>query len=146
MISNRSILLVEDDPSDIALARRALEKGCIVNNLIVAEDGQEAIDYLRGLQIGRSPAGPPALVLLDLKLPKVPGLEVLRWLRSNAVTRRLPVVVLTSSKQEEDLANSYELGANSYVRKPVDFQQFARAIEQLKLYWLILNELPPKVK
>ena len=145
---HRSILLIEDNPSDIALAKRALEKGRIANHLVVAEDGQEALDYLLG---GREDAAaprpePPALILLDLKLPKVPGFEVLRRLRANAATRRLPVVILTSSKQEEDLANSYDLGANSYVRKPVDFQQFAQAIEQLGLYWLVLNEPPPKVK
>jgi CheY-like chemotaxis protein len=146
LTSNRSILLVEDNPSDIALAKRALEKGRIVNDLVVAEDGQEAIDYLLSSQSDRPPAEPPALILLDLKLPKVPGFEVLRRLRTNAATRRLPVVILTSSKQEEDIADSYDLGANSYVRKPVDFQQFAQAIEQLGLYWLILNEPPPKVK
>ena len=144
----RSILLVEDNPSDIALAKRALEKSRISGQLVVAEDGQEAIDYLLG-GTGRAPGEPaelPALILLDLKLPKLPGFEVLRRVRANAATRRIPVTVLTSSKQEEDLANSYDLGANSYVRKPVDFEQFAHAMEQLGQYWLILNEVPPKVK
>ena len=148
MESHRPILLVEDNPSDIALTRRALEKGRIGNDLVVAEDGQEALDYLGigGGQAGKRPAGPPALILLDLKLPRVSGLDVLRRMRANPQTRRLPVVILTSSKEEQDLAAGYDLGANSYIRKPVDFRQFVQAIEQLGLYWLVLNEAPPDVK
>ena len=148
MESHRPILLVEDNPSDIALTRRALEKGRVGNDLVVAEDGQEALDYLgiEGMRAGNRPAGPPALILLDLKLPRVSGLDVLRRMRANPQTRRLPVVILTSSKEEQDLAAGYDLGANSYIRKPVDFRQFVQAIGQLGLYWLVLNEAPPDVK
>jgi two-component system, response regulator len=140
------ILLVEDNPSDIGLTRRALAKSHIANELEVAEDGQDALDYLYGggAHTGRDITQLPALVLLDLKLPRVDGLEVLRRIRSETLTRRLPVVILTSSKEEQDLATSYDLGVNSYIRKPVDFVQFAQAIEQLGLYWLVLNEEPPK--
>jgi CheY-like chemotaxis protein len=148
MNANGPILLIEDNASDIALTKRALSQGRIGNELIIAEDGQDALDYLlvTGAHAGRPPTVLPALILLDLKLPKVPGLEVLRRLRENERTKRLPVVILTSSKEEQDLAAGYDLGANSYVRKPVDFREFARAIEQLGLFWLILNEPPPKVK
>jgi two-component system response regulator len=144
----RPILLVEDNESDIALTKRALAQGRIGNELVVAEDGQDALDYLwaTGAYAVKPPAELPALILLDLKLPKVPGLEVLRQLRANHSTRRLPVVILTSSKEQQDVAAGYDLGVNSYVRKPVDFREFAQAIEQLGLYWLILNEAPPKVK
>ena len=147
-MTNKAILLIEDNPSDIALTKRALEKGRIGNDLIVAEDGQEALDYLFciGAHTGRDVSDLPALVLLDLKLPKVPGLEVLRRIRANTPTRRLPVVILTSSKAEQDLAAGYDLGVNSYVRKPVDFKEFVQAIEQLGLYWLVSNEPPPKVR
>lgn len=147
-IHSRTILLVEDNPSDVGLTRRALEKGRIANELIVAEDGQEALDYLwgTGAYAGRDISDLPALTLLDLKLPRVPGLEVLRRIRGDARTRRLPVVILTTSKEEQDIATGYDLGVNSYVRKPVDFKQFAAAVEQLGLYWLVLNEVPPKVK
>jgi len=142
------ILLVEDNPSDIGLTRRALAKSHIANDLVVAEDGQEALDYLfgGGAYAGRTIDQLPALVLLDLKLPKVDGLEVLRRIRATPLTRRLPVVILTSSKEEQDLTTSYDIGVNSYIRKPVDFTQFAQAIEQLGLYWLVLNEEPPKVR
>lgn len=148
MKSNKLILLIEDDPSDIALTKRALEKGHIGNEMVVVEDGQEALDYLlgNGAHTGRDVSDLPALVLLDLKLPKVPGLEVLRRIRANGPTRRLPVVILTSSKEEQDIAAGYDLGVNSYVRKPVDFKEFVQAIEQLGLYWLVSNEPPPKVK
>jgi two-component system, response regulator len=142
---SRTILLVEDNPSDVALTKRALEKGRIVNNLVVVEDGQEALDYLRGAgaYAGRDPTDLPALTLLDLKLPKIPGLDVLRHIRAHPLLRRTPVVILTSSREEQDLAISYDLGVNSYIRKPVDFNQFTTAIEQLGLYWLLMNEPPP---
>jgi len=140
------ILLVEDNPSDVDLTMRALEKAHIANQMVVAEDGQEALDYLWGMgrYEGQAPID-PGLVLLDLKLPRVPGLEVLRRIRADSRTRRVPVVILTTSKEEQDVATGYDLGVNSYIRKPVDFQQFAKAIEQLGLYWLLLNEAPPKV-
>jgi len=137
-MNSRSILLVEDNPSDIELTRRALSKGKILNKLIVVEDGQEALDYL-----ANEAESLPALILLDLKLPKVEGLEVLRRIRATERTRRLPVVILTTSKEEQDVARSYDLGANSYIRKPVDFVQFTQAIQQLGLYWLVVNEAPP---
>jgi two-component system, response regulator len=141
------ILLVEDNPSDIGLTQRALAKSHIANQMIVAEDGQEALDYLfgAGQYAGREVSELPALVLLDLKLPRVEGLEVLRQIRANKGTSRLPVVILTTSKEEQDVAQSYDLGANSYIRKPVDFTQFVQAIEHLGLYWLVMNEqAPPK--
>jgi two-component system, response regulator len=145
-LNSKTILLVEDSPSDVALTRRALDKARIANLLIVAEDGQEALDYLlgSGAHTARDTSDQPALTLLDLKLPKIPGLEVLRRIRSEALTRRLPVVILTSSDEEQDVARSYDLGVNSYIRKPVDFRQFAQAVEQLGLYWLVLNEPPPE--
>ena len=146
-MNHKIILLVEDNPSDIALTQRAFAKSHIANELMVAEDGQAALDYLFGSTNG-TPTLPnelPALVLLDLKLPKVSGLEVLRNIRGNPRTRRLPVVILTSSKEEHDLAQGYDLGVNSYIRKPVDFQQFASAIDTVGLYWLVMNEPPPEV-
>jgi len=141
------ILLVEDDPSDIDLTRRAFERDRIGNKLIVVEDGQEALDYLfgTGQYAGRDTSEQPQVILLDLKLPIVDGLEVLRRIRADGRTRRLPVVILTSSTEERDKAAGYDLGANSYVRKPVDFQQFAEAARELGLYWLVLNEPPPKL-
>jgi two-component system response regulator len=141
--------LVEDNPSDVGLTQRALAKSRVTNELVVAEDGQEALDYLfgAGAYAGREVTELPALVLLDLKLPRVDGLQVLRQIRADDRTRRLPVVILTTSKEEQDVAQSYDLGANSYVRKPVDFTQFAQAVEHLGLYWLVLNEsAPPKVR
>jgi two-component system response regulator len=132
------ILLVEDNPDDEVLTRRALEKHSLRIDLVVARDGQEALDYLFGG--GRL----PHLILLDLKLPKIDGLEMLRRLRSDERTKLLPVVVLTSSNEERDLVGSYSLGANSYVRKPVDFNEFTEAARQLGLYWLLLNEPPPQ--
>lgn len=139
------ILLVEDNPSDIDLTKRALEKSRIVNQLVVAEDGQEALDYLfaTGSHAGRDAEELPALVLLDLKLPRIEGLEVLRRLRADERTRRLPVVILTTSKEEQDVTQSYDLGANSYIRKPVDFNQFVESVGHLGLYWLVLNEPAP---
>ncbi|MDO8412698.1 MAG: response regulator [Gallionellaceae bacterium] len=144
-MSHKSILLVEDNPSDIALTKRAFEKSHIANELIIAQDGQQALDYLLGRE-GHPPLPElPALVLLDLKLPIIDGLGVLQQLRAHASTRRLLVVVLTSSVEQQDLAASYDLGINSYIRKPVDFAQFAATITQLGLYWLVMNETPPKV-
>lgn len=145
-MSSKIILLVEDNPSDIALTKRALEKAHIANQLMVAEDGQEALDFLfgTGAHQGRDISQQPTLTLLDLKLPKIPGLQVLRRIRSEPATRRLAVVILTSSNEEQDIAAGYDLGINSYIRKPVDFAQFAQAVEQLGLYWLLLNEPPPK--
>jgi two-component system response regulator len=142
-----TILLVEDDPNDEILTVRALKKGNLVNEIEVARDGAEAIDYLfgTGKHAGRDTSQVPELVLLDLKLPKVDGLEVLRRIRADARTRLLPVVILTSSREQVDLANGYSLGCNSYVRKPVDFDEFVAAVHQLKLYWLLLNERPPEV-
>ena len=144
-MKDKIILLVEDNPSDIGLTRRALEKHRITNELVVAENGQEALDYLfgAGTHAGRNVTDLPTVVLLDLKLPKLNGLEVLRRIRENPRTKWLPVVILTTSKDEQDIINSYELGANSYIRKPVDFHQFAEALRQLGLYWLVLNEPPP---
>ena len=144
-ITNKTILLVEDNPSDIDLTKRAFEKEHINNNVVVAEDGQEALDYLfaTGKYAGRDVNDLPVLVLLDLKLPKIDGLEVLRQIRANELTHRLLVIILTSSKEDQDLAISYDLGVNSYIRKPVDFHQFAEAIKLLGLYWLVINEPPP---
>jgi two-component system, response regulator len=144
-VNAQPILLVEDNPSDILLTRRALTKSHITNELIVAEDGREALDYLfaQGAYAERDVSDMPALVLLDLKMPRVNGLEVLRRIRADVRTRRLPVVILTSSNEEKDLAAGYDLGVNSYIVKPVDFHQFARAIDHLGLYWLVLNLSPP---
>ena len=142
------ILLVEDNPSDIDLTIRAFERSHIANRLVVAEDGQEALDYLwaKGKWAGRNISDLPALTLLDLKLPGISGLDVLRRIRGEARTRRMPVVILTSSREEQDIAASYDMGVNSYIRKPVDFNQFAKCAEQLGLYWLLLNERPPEVR
>ncbi len=147
-IKDKTILLIEDNSSDIELTQRALDKGRILNTLVVVSDGQEALDYLfgTGAYAGRDACDMPALTLLDLKLPKVSGLDVLRRIRSEASTRRMPVVILTSSREEQDMAASYDLGVNSYIRKPVDFEHFVHSVGQLGLYWLVLNEEPPKVK
>ena len=142
---SKNILLVEDNPSDVKLTKRALEQNQITNELIVAEDGAEALDYLvaTGQYAGREIRDLPAVVLLDLKLPKIDGLEVLKKIRANEFTRLMPVVILTSSDQEQDMIASYTLGANSYIRKPVDFRQFTEAVRTLGMYWLLLNEPPP---
>ena len=147
MANNKAIFLIEDNPSDIELTKRALKRGHVGNEIIVAEDGEEALDYLfgTGRHIGPNLPELPAIVLLDLKLPKVSGLEVLRRIREHARTRRLPVIILTTSREEGDLGASYDHGANSYVVKPVDFSRFQQAIEQLGLYWLVINEAPPDV-
>jgi CheY-like chemotaxis protein len=145
-MKNKVILLVEDNSSDIKLIKRALEQNQITNELIVAEDGVEALDYLFGTSqyAGRDIRDLPTVVLLDLKLPRVDGLEVLKKIRANELTSLLPVVILTSSDQEQDLISSYKLGANSYIRKPVDFNRFTEAVRTLGLYWLLLNESPPR--
>lgn len=144
-MSHTMILLVEDNPDDEALTIRALRKNNIGNELTVVRDGAEALDFLfcTGLYAGRDPHDKPQVILLDLKLPKVDGLEVLRQLRADARTHLLPVVILTSSREEQDLIRGYSLGANSYVRKPVDFNQFVEAVRHLGLYWLVLNESAP---
>jgi two-component system response regulator len=144
-METKVILLVEDNPRDEALTLRALKKNNIANDVIVARDGVEALDHFFGDRAasGASTKVMPQLVLLDLKLPKVDGLEVLRRLRADERTKRLPIVVFTSSSEEEDMIKSYELGANSYVRKPVDFDQFLEATKQLGLYWLVLNQAAP---
>ncbi len=144
-MSEKTILLVEDNPDDELLTLRALRKNKILNEVTVVRDGAEALDYLfgAGKYAGRDIRDMPQVVLLDLKLPKLDGLEVLRRLRADELTRRLPVVVLTSSDEEQDILASYDLGANSYVRKPVEFHEFIDALGQLGLYWLVLNQPPP---
>lgn len=144
---DKSILLVEDNPDDVELTLRALKKNHIANEVVVARDGEEALEYLTatGKYEGRSLVDVPQVILLDLKLPKISGLEVLRVLRADPRTRLLPVVILTSSSEELDIVASYQLGANSYIRKPVDFNQFLEAVRQLGLYWLVLNQTPPVI-
>jgi two-component system response regulator len=144
-MSQKMILLVEDNADDEALTLRALNKSKVANKIVVVRDGAEALDYLfcTGAYADRDPFDLPQVILLDLKLPKVDGLEVLRRIRAAQPTHMLPVVILTSSKEERDMVDAYSGGANSYVRKPVDFNQFVDAIGQLGLYWLVLNEAPP---
>ena len=144
-MKNKIILLVEDNPDDVSLTLRALRKNNIANEVVVVGDGIDALDYLfgTGKYKDRDVSKMPAVILLDLKLPKVDGLEVLQRLRADARTKLLPVVVLTSSKEEQDVFGSYSLGANSYIRKPVDFNKFVDAVRQLELYWMVLNEQPP---
>jgi len=144
-MSKKTILLVEDNPDDEALTLRALRKANVANEVVVVRDGAQALDYLlcAGAYQGRDALDLPQVVLLDLKLPKVGGLEVLRRVRATERTRLLPVVVLTSSDEERDLVDSYRLGANSYVRKPVDFVAFSEAVQRLGLYWLLVNQPPP---
>lgn len=144
MTEGKTILLVEDDPNDEVLTLRALHKNRIANQIVVVHDGAEALDYIlcRGMFTGRDTNEQPQIVLLDLKLPKVDGLEVLRQVRADERTRLQPIVVLTSSKEEQDIINSYRLGANSFVRKPVKFEEFTEAVRQIGTYWLLLNEPP----
>ncbi len=144
-MTNKTILLVEDNPDDVDLTLRALKKSNIMNDIVVAEDGVAALDYIfgRGAYDGRDPSDTPAVILLDLKLPKVDGIEVLRKLRDNRLTHLTPVVILTSSREEQDRADGYRCGANSYIQKPVDFTRFMEAAHQLGLYWLVLNVPPP---
>ena len=145
MKEDKIILLVEDNPDDEALTLRALKKHNIRNEVVVVRDGADALDFLfcTGAHADRDPDDKPQVILLDLKLPKVDGLEVLKRIRADKRTRLLPVVILTSSNEERDLVESYESGANSYVRKPVDFNEFVEAVRELGLYWLVLNEPPP---
>jgi two-component system response regulator len=145
-MKNSMILLVEDNPDDEALTLRALKKNNIENNIFVVRDGVQALDFLfcTNAYTDRDPHDLPQLILLDIKLPKMDGLEVLRRIRADERTHLVPVVILTSSKEEQDLVESYKGGANSYVRKPVDFNEFIEAMRQLGLYWLVLNEFPPR--
>ena len=147
-MEHRIILLVEDNPKDELLTLRALKKCNLVNEIVVMRDGAEALDYLfaKGDHAGRNVDDLPTVVLLDLKLPKIDGLEVLRQIRADQRTRRLPVVILTSSDEEKDIIAGYELGANSYVRKPVAFGDFSKAVAELGRYWLITNEPPPRAR
>ncbi len=146
MAEDKLILLVEDNPDDELLTIRAFEKNHLANRIEVVRDGQEALDFLfcEGNYADRDPDDMPVLVLLDLKLPKLDGIEVLRQIRSDPRTQLLPVVVLTTSRQEQDIINSYQLGANSYIAKPVDFNEFMESVRQLGLYWLVINEIPPR--
>jgi two-component system response regulator len=145
-MDKRVILLVEDNPDDVELTMRALKKNNIVNEVVVVYDGVEALDYLfgTGKYGGRDTVVLPELVLLDLKLPRIDGLEVLKRLREDERTKLIPVVILTSSKEESDLIAGYELGANSYIRKPIKFDEFVKVVGELGLYWLVLNEPPPR--
>lgn len=145
IFEDKMILLVEDNPDDEALTLRALQKNHIANEVVVARDGAEALDFLfgTGSYQGRDTSMMPTFIFLDLKLPKIDGLEVLRRLRADEQTRHLPVVALTSSNEEQDLIESYQAHVNSYVRKPVDFEQFVEAVRQIGIYWLVLNEPPP---
>jgi two-component system response regulator len=148
MNDKKIILLVEDNPDDVRLTLHAFKKCNIANEVVVASDGVEALDYLfgAGAYAGRDLSEQPAVVFLDLKLPKIDGLDVLRRMRADLRAKLLPVVVLTSSREEQDIVASYDLDANSYIRKPVDFDQFIEAVHQLGLYWLLLNETPPNGK
>ena len=145
-MNDKIMLLVEDNADDEALTLRALKRNNIRNEVVIVRDGAEALDYFFGgdAYAGRDLSIMPAVTLLDLKLPKIDGLEVLRRIRADERTTLLPIVILTSSKEEQDLVNGYRLGANSYIRKPVDFAQFTEAVRELGLYWLVLNEPPPR--
>ena len=139
------ILLVEDNPDDVELALHALRQEKLANRLEVAQDGEEALDFLfcRGAHKSRSFENPPKVVMLDLKLPKVDGIEVLRQLKNDPRTKAIPVVILTSSREEKDMVHSYQLGVNAYIQKPVDFEQFRNVVKQLGLFWLVVNQAPP---
>ncbi len=141
-----TILLIEDNPDDVELTLHALQKNHMANDVVVAGDGAEGLDYLfgTGKYAGRDAEEPPALVLLDLQLPKIGGLEVLRKVREDERTKRIPVVILTTSDEEEDIVNGYDRGCNSYLRKPVDFTEFMNSVKQLEVYWMVLNTPPPK--
>lgn len=144
-MEDKIILLVEDNPDDVKLTLRAFKKNNITNKMIIAKNGAEALDYLfgKGMYAGSGIKNSPILILLDLNLPKINGLEVLKAIRQNEITKLLPVVILTSSNQEEDVTASYKLGANSYIHKPVDFNEFMEVAKLLGLYWLLWNEPPP---
>jgi CheY-like chemotaxis protein len=146
MLNNKTILLVEDNPDDVELTLRAFRKSNIMNEVIVKRDGAEALDFFFGKDgvADKGDNGLPCVILLDLKLPKIGGLEVLKKLRADERTKLIPTVILTSSKEQGDVVNGYKFGCNSYIRKPVDFNHFAEAVKQLGLYWLIMNETPPK--
>jgi CheY-like chemotaxis protein len=144
-VKDRILLLVEDNPDDVDLTLRALRKNNITNEIIVVHDGAEALDCLFGTGVYEGKRVVPAVVLLDLKLPKVDGMEVLKKVRADEKIKLIPVIILTSSKEEQDLINGYKYGCNSYVRKPVEFDEFTRALKDLGLYWLLLNEPPPDV-
>ncbi len=145
-MKHKNILLIEDNPDDVELTLRAFKESKIANEIKVLKDGAKALDYLNctGKYSGRSKEELPAIILLDLKLPKIDGLEVLKYIRSNEKTNLIPVVILTSSSEELDLINGYKLGCNSYIRKPVDFDEFIKVVKELGLYWLVINELPPR--
>ena len=145
-MEEKIILMVEDSPDDVDLTLRAFKKNNITNQVIVAKDGAEALDYLygTGMYAGRDTKELPVVILLDLKLPKIDGMGVLRSIRQNEVTRLIPVVILTSSAEQRDVVEGYKLGANSYIRKPVDFEQFVEAVKILGLYWTLWNEPPPR--
>ncbi len=144
-IEEKVILLVEDNPADVKLTQMAMKQANVCNELVVASDGAEALDYLFGTgeHQGRDTRKLPAVTLLDLKMPKIDGLEVLRRVRASPLTKLLPVVILTSSNEDKDIINSYQLGCNAYIRKPVDFNQFAAAVRELGIFWLVLNQPPP---
>ncbi len=143
---DKMILLVEDNPNDEELTLRALRKANIANEVAIARDGQDALDFLfgTGKYAGREPPAMPAVVLLDLKLPKLDGIDVLKRIRADPRTKLVPVVVLTSSSEDEDMVRSYQSGANSYVRKPIEFSAFANAVTQLGMYWVLINQIPPR--
>ena len=145
-ISNVEILLVEDSPSDAEMTVRALKKHNLVNNLVHVKDGQEALDfiYAKGIYADRIGAQNPRLIILDLKLPKIEGLEVLKILKKDKITKNIPVVIMTSSREDKDLIEGYRLGVNSFVVKPVEFENFSKAVVELGLYWMLLNEIPRK--